>query len=206
MIGTRPGSRGLVAAAIAATVLLAAGSTIALAALGGGFGHRRDASVSPGAYPFGRAAGCTVPSLPGTTVDVTLTDMMAGGMMRGGMMSGGMAGGMMRVVATPASVAAGQVSFRVANSGGMVHELVVLPLADGQAVGTRAVGNDGRVDEAGSLGEASRTCGAGAGDGITPGGASWVTVDLGAGRYELVCNEPGHYAGGMHTLLTVASR
>ena len=40
-------------------------------------------------------------------------------------------------------------------------------------------------------------------DGIAPGGSSWVTVTLAAGRYEIVCNLPGHYAAGMYAQLTV---
>lgn len=51
--------------------------------------------------------------------------------------------------------------------------------------------------------EASATCGAGHGDRIAPGGASWATLTLHPGRYELICNLPGHYATGMHTELDV---
>lgn len=40
---------------------------------------------------------------------------------------------------------------------------------------------------------------AGHGDGIAPGAVSWLTMTLRPGRYELVCNLPGHYAIGMHT-------
>jgi uncharacterized cupredoxin-like copper-binding protein len=36
-----------------------------------------------------------------------------------------------------------------------------------------------------------------------PGASGWVTVTLPPGRYELVCNLPGHYAAGMYTQLTV---
>lgn len=59
------------------------------------------------------------------------------------------------------------------------------------------------IDEAGSLGEASDSCGEGTGQGILPGTSSWVSVTLQAGRYELVCNLPGHYATGMYTQITV---
>jgi hypothetical protein len=77
-------------------------------------------------------------------------------------MMGGM--GMARVVASPGVVAAGTVSLRVANQAAQTHdELLVLPLPAGQAASARAVGANGQVDEAGSLGEASRTCGAGGG-------------------------------------------
>jgi uncharacterized cupredoxin-like copper-binding protein len=59
------------------------------------------------------------------------------------------------------------------------------------------------VSEAGSLGEASRTCGAGAGEGIASGAAGWTTVTLRPGRYELLGNVPGHYAAGMYAELDV---
>ena len=97
----------------------------------------------------------------------------------------------------------GTVSLRVRNTGAMTHELVVLPLSEGPAVGQRRVGGDGQVDEAGSLGEVSRSCGDDTGDGLAPGAAGWTTVPLPDGRYELICNLPGHYAMGMHALLTV---
>ncbi|MHB1612765.1 MAG: sulfocyanin-like copper-binding protein [Actinomycetes bacterium] len=129
---------------------------------------------------------------------MTLTNM------GGAMMGGWQGGGTMRILAERHQVPAGTVSFRVANTGSLVHELVVLPLPSGQAVGQRAVGTDNKVDETGALGEASSTCGAGAGDGIDPGGIGWVTLHLGPGTYELLCNLPGHYAAGMYTKLTVS--
>ncbi len=89
------------------------------------------------------------------------------------------------------------------NLGGDVHELVVLPLAAGHAAGARAIGGNDRVSEAGTVGEASRSCGAGAGNGIDPGATGWVTLDLKPGRYELVCNLPGHYRAGMYAELDV---
>ena len=152
--------------------------------------------AAPGAWaPVGGVRGgpsCSPSSLPGQIVDVELSDM-------GGMMSSGR---MMSVSASSSSLAAGQVSFRVWNAGMMTHELIVLPLPTDGA-GTRPVASDGRVSEAGSLGEASKTCGEGTGDGIDPGAASWTTLQLSAGRYELICNFPGHYATGMFMELDV---
>lgn len=168
----------------AATVLLAAGSVAALAAA-------RPAAIG--------ASSCTVPSLAGSQVRVTLADM--GGMMGGA--RSGMPGRWMALAATPRTVAAGTVSFVAENRGVRTHELLVVPLADGAAAGSRPVGRDHTVDETGSLGEASRGCGAGHGDGIAPGQAGWVTLTLRPGRYELLCNEPGHYAAGMSTELDV---
>lgn len=140
-----------------------------------------------------RSSTCAAPALPGQTVAVTLADM-----------GGGMMGQrrMMRVVATPLRVAPGDLSFRVWNAGATLHELVVLPLPSTGA-GSRTNGPDGRVDETGSLGEASASCAEGGGDGIAPGAVGWVTLKLAAGRYELICNLPGHYARGMFTELDV---
>ena len=47
-------------------------------------------------------------------------------------------------------------------------------------------------------------CHAGPGDGLAPGSTGWVTLSLHPGRYELVCDEPGHYAAGMYAELTVS--
>jgi uncharacterized cupredoxin-like copper-binding protein len=158
------------------------------------------------------ARACTVPRLAGSVVDVTLIDMGGRGMMNGSapgpMMGGnypqgGYPQGMMRIFADRHAVPAGMVSLRVANVGARTHELVVLPLAAGHLPGTRALGLDRKVSETGSLGEASATCAAGAGEGIAPGAAGWVTLNLRPGRYELVCNLPGHYAQGMYTELDV---
>lgn len=159
----------------------------------------------PGPMPFGytlRGVACaSTPSPPssGTTVQVVVADM---GMAR---MMGGVAplGGHMMLRATPAVVRAGSVTFLVANMGWRKHEMVVLPLAAGQVAGQRVPGADGRVSEAGSLGEASASCAAGAGDGIESGAIGWVTLRLAAGHYELVCNLPNHYANGMRQEITV---
>jgi uncharacterized cupredoxin-like copper-binding protein len=180
----------VIAAATVVVLLLAAASTVAFAAAKGAF--RSNASA-----PNGQ---CSAPALPGTIVDVELANMGGSWMMGGG----GMMGGTMRVIASRQDVNAGTVSLRVANVGSIVHELVVLPLASGQSVGSRSVESDGKVSETGSLGEASKTCGADAGDGIDPGALGWVTLTLPRGDYELVCNLPGHYASGMYTELRVS--
>jgi len=179
--------------AIAAVVViaLAALSTTAVAAFTGNLGDR-----SGGDAPNGR---CSAPTLSGTVVDVQLMNM------GGPMMGGNSMGGTMRVTASRSQVPAGTVSFRVANAGSLVHELIVLPLREGATAGQRAIGSDSRVDETGSLGEASTSCGSDAGDGIDPGSMSWTTLKLPAGSYELICNLPGHYAAGMYTTLHVTA-
>jgi uncharacterized cupredoxin-like copper-binding protein len=188
-------TRTLVALSALAVVLLAAASTLAIGAARRGFG------TSSGRYG-NSGTTCTVPNLPGAVVNVSVTNM-GGPMMGGAGMGGGVRGGMMRLTADATSVPHGTVSFVATNLGSINHELVILPLPGNQIVGTRPQGGDGKVDETTSLGEASNTCGSGTGDGIAPGASSWTTVTLSPGRYELVCNLPGHYAAGMYTQLTV---
>ena len=101
----------------------------------------------------------------------------------------------------PSTVAAGPVSLRVHNTGALTHEVMVLPLGTNEYPSQRAIGTDGKVDEAGSLGEASRSCGADAGDGVLAGATAWTTVNLPTGRYELLCNIAGHYGAGMYAEL-----
>ena len=134
-------------------------------------------------------------------MNVSLANM--GGSMIGGQGNTMMGRGAMRLLADRTTVPHGTVSFLATNSGSIDHEMVVLPLAGSQTAGLRSVGGEGKVDEAGSLGEASKTNGAGSGAGITPGGSGWVTVTLAPGQYELVCNLAGHYTAGMYTQLTV---
>jgi uncharacterized cupredoxin-like copper-binding protein len=106
--------------------------------------------------------------------------------------------------AVPDRVPAGEVSFLVANMGWRTHELVVLPLDSGTVDGQRVPGTDGRIDETGTLGEASTSCAAGSGAGIQPGTVGWVTLTLSRGWYELVCNFPNHYSNGMHQMIVVS--
>lgn len=162
-----------------------------------GFGGSMMGSV-PRGYHLSRLT-CSAPSLPGSTVHVIVGDMGMTSMMGGD----APLGGHMMLRALPTSVPAGQISFVVGNMGWRTHEMVVLPLAPGQAVGQRTPGNDGRVDETGSLGEASASCAGGYGDGIKSGNVGWVTLTLPPGQYELVCNLRNHYANGMYQVFVV---
>ena len=78
-----------------------------------------------------------------------------------------------------------------------------MPLSGNQQAGQRVPGADGKVSELGSVGEASNSCGAEAGDGIKSGSASWTTITLQPGRYELICNLANHYTDGMYQELDV---
>lgn len=89
------------------------------------------------------------------------------------------------------SVPAGPVTFQVAQHGKVVHEMVVIR-TDVKAAKIPIVA--GKADETGNIGET--------GD-MAVGSTKDLSVDLKAGHYALICNLPGHYAGGMHTDFTV---
>jgi uncharacterized cupredoxin-like copper-binding protein len=195
--------RPLLAGALtAAIVALVASAAAAFGAIGGPSSGPLGMRVGTGLVGHGFVAGSpqAAPKLPGTVVNISLTNM---GSMMGGQGNTMMGGGAMALSADYATVPHGTVSFLVTNDGNIDHEMVVLPLTGSRTVGARPVGGDGKVDEAGSLGEASKTGGAGAGDGIAPGASGWVTVTLAPGHYELVCNLPRHYGAGMYTQLNV---
>ena len=138
---------------------------------------------------------CKVPTnLKGSVLNVILRDM---GMMR---MMGGTApkGAHMQLVVSPNKTSVGVVSIFVENLGWRIHELVILPLSTNQRVGQRIPGSVGKIRELRSIAEASNNCGSGTGSGIRSGSASWITLNLKAGRYELVCNLANHYADGMY--------
>lgn len=201
--------RPLVVGSLAAAVIaLVASASVAVGAIGPSSGlSRLRGGVSHSGFGFLPSSSRPAPSLPGTVVNVALTDMGGPMTARGnGMMgqgSGMMNGGGMRLSADHATAPHGTVSFLVTNSGSINHEMVVLPLLNSRGVGARPIGGDARVDEGGSFGEASKTGGPGAGEGIVPGASGRVTVTLAPGQYELVCNLAGHYTAGMYAQLTV---
>lgn len=143
---------------------------------------------------------CSAPSsLPGRAIRVTLADMGSTSMMDG---IAPLGGHMMLTVAS-GSISAGTTSLVASNRGWRTHELVILPLSAGGIAGRRSPGPDGRIDEAGSLGEASNSCQGGSGEGIRARTVGWTSLTLKPGRYELLCNLPNHYRNGMHQELTV---
>ena len=96
------------------------------------------------------------------------------------------------MVPSVTSEPAGPVTFTVTNGGTMVHEFVVVKTdTDAASLPTEA---DGSAKEDGSIGEI--------GD-MEPGSTKSVTFNLKAGKYALICNLPGHYAGGMRADFTV---
>src|ERR1035437_4496918 len=145
----------LVGALVAAVVALVASAAVAVGAGNGG--------AIPGGIGLLSGSSPAAPNLPGTVVNVSLTDM-GGSMM--GQRNGMMSGGSMRLTADHATVPHGTVSFLATNGGSINHEMVILSLPASQSVGARPTGTDAKADEAGSLGEASNTNGKGAGQGV----------------------------------------
>lgn len=137
---------------------------------------------------------CTPPAnFTGQTINVTVFDM---GMMMGNARR-------MSLSTSKSTLTSGKVNILLSNLGMRTHELVVLPLADGQTAGARVVGTDGKIDETGSVGEVSNNCASGVGEGVQPGSRGWTTLTLSPGRYEFLCNLPNHYSSGMYQEVVV---
>jgi uncharacterized cupredoxin-like copper-binding protein len=198
--------RGRLIAGLVAAIALLLGSVGVVAAWNSPNHDGPCAAASRGAAggagmlgPMSRV-DASVPELPGTVVHAVVGDM-GGPMMR---RNGGRSANSMFVRLDQTTVPRGTVSFVVTNLGSRYHELVVLPLDGHQRAGSRVVGSDRRVDESGSLGEVADSAGGSGDKGIAPGATGWLTLDLPAGSYELVCNLPGHYAAGMYAEITVS--
>lgn len=93
------------------------------------------------------------------------------------------------------SAAAGDVTFKIKNdSANEVHELVVLRTdmpADKLTLGADGAVDEEKFDSAGEQGDIAAAQGAD------------LTLKLTPGHYALICNQPGHYAAGMHLDFTV---
>ena len=188
-----------IAAAVCA-VLLAFVATVGvfLVVGSGGTASRYDGGVV-GANPV-TPVDCQLPPAVGTLVTYTAYDM---GAMGGPMMGGAM--GPMTFIPRQASAPAGDVTVELRNLGSRPHELLVFPLNGSQQPGARAVGADDHISEDGAVGEVQPVCPADTGiDGTPVGGISRIQLKLAAGRYEILCNLPGHYRHGMSALLTVS--
>ncbi len=100
----------------------------------------------------------------------------------------------MSVTTSQPLMRAGDVTFTITNAGTATHELVVIKtnVPEGGLVADPA--KPGQVDESGSQGEA---------EDIGAGNTATLTLTLAPGTYTLICNQPGHYAAGMHASFTV---
>ena len=99
-------------------------------------------------------------------------------------------------ISAPKRVSAGNFEVSVHNKGPDDHEFIVVRLR-GKGLPLRPDGLT--VDE-----DAIEKATAGALEPAEPG-VHELSVRLRPGRYELLCNMYGHYAGGMHTKLVVSS-
>ena len=87
----------------------------------------------------------------------------------------------------------GDVTFKVTNTGTVVHEFVVV---DTDTTASQLPQASGAVDED-ALTVVDEV------EDLEPGATENLTVNLAAGHYAVICNIPGHYAGGMHVDVTV---
>lgn len=100
----------------------------------------------------------------------------------------------MSIQAGPTVAVSGPVTFSIANTGTLVHELVVLKTDTAEGSIPARATDPSKAQEPGAAGEA---------EDIDPGKTATLTLDLAPGKYVLICNEPGHYAAGMHTSFTI---
>jgi uncharacterized cupredoxin-like copper-binding protein len=97
------------------------------------------------------------------------------------------------------SMKSGDVTFKVKNNGGFVHEFVV-DRSHGKPLPTKPDGevNEAAISDADHLGEV---------EDIAPGDTKELKVTMSPGTYVLFCNRVdgkiSHYAKGMHTDFTV---
>jgi uncharacterized cupredoxin-like copper-binding protein len=121
-----------------------------------------------------------------TNVEVSMHDSGTASAMQG-----------MQMLADPSAIRAGTVTFHATNrSEKLVHEMLVvkvrkldekLPYEPKRSeVPERRIRKLGEIPDLG------------------PGKSSTLTLNLSPGFYLLLCNQPGHYAGGMWTALTVS--
>ena len=191
---------------LAGLVLLGTGATVAAASRGQGWGSMMGGGRMMGGGPLAAGASGRGGSPGWSSGSGVCTSASAPTVRYIGFDGGGMMGGSMnRLMPRIARVTAGAVTIDLVNRGARPHELLVFPLAANESPGTRVVGANDRVGEKGVLGEVSPVCAQPSSvDGIVPGNVGRVTLDLRPGRYELVCNLPGHYRTGMWAVLDVA--
>jgi len=92
------------------------------------------------------------------------------------------------------SVSSGPVTFKVKNAGSIVHELVVVRTDIAQDKIQPNTDEPSKMSEEGTQGES--------GD-LEAGLTKDFTLNLSAGKYVLMCNQPGHYMAGMHIAFVV---
>lgn len=129
----------------------------------------------------------------GNTVHVTVSDTQG-------------LNGPMTLVASPATVQAGDVTFVVKNSGTIDHEMIVLqtstpfnklPITDGGDPPVPVTSGANKVSETNKSGETGDP-------NLKPGVTRTFTIkNMAAGSYALVCNIALHYGKGMRGAFTL---
>jgi len=94
-------------------------------------------------------------------------------------------------VVVPDTLQAGSISFVVKNTGAATHSLAIIKT---DLPADKLPQENGKAKEDGKVAGAPM---------ISPGQTVQLTVDLKPGDYVFICNEPGHYALGMHTHVSV---
>jgi len=101
----------------------------------------------------------------------------------------------MQIIVQPDRIMAGRVTFDVENqSKKLIHEMLLLKQPSGGSLPYDS--KTQRVVEAKIVKFVDV-------DDIKPGASVRKTVTLQPGVYEMICNEPGHYAQGMKTMFTI---
>ena len=102
----------------------------------------------------------------------------------------------MRMVIDHDTLKPGRVTFEATNqSKGLVHEVIVVRDKGGKELpydATKNVVVEKRIQPLGEISD------------LPPGKSGKLTLDLKAGTYLLICNQPGHYKEGMSARVTVA--
>ena len=92
------------------------------------------------------------------------------------------------------SVPAGAVTFTVVNKGTIIHSLVLIKTDVPHDKMPLDPKDPTKADETGSVAATGQ---------MAVGASKQIARQLAAGNYVLVCNEPAHYAVGMHIGLVV---
>lgn len=98
------------------------------------------------------------------------------------------------IMLSEAEIPAGAVTFTVVNKGTIVHSIVVLRTDLAQDKIPTDTTDPSKVQEPGSIAATGQ---------MAAGTKKQISRQLAAGHYVIVCNEPAHYAVGMHTGLLV---
>lgn len=97
------------------------------------------------------------------------------------------------------AVKAGLVTFRATNqSRNLIHEVIIIKIDPSKSAipydERRGQVIEARVKRLGEIAE------------LQPGATGTISLNMAAGSYLLICNQPGHFKAGMATALTVKNR